>query len=65
MNQFISLASKAKSSRTFWTLVLMVLLATIPELKELIPAPYYNAAMAGLGALAAYFKLNPSQEYGR
>lgn len=54
---------KALTSRTIWTLVAMVLVAGVPAIKDQIPALVQPLVQVLLGALAAYFKLNPSQTY--
>jgi hypothetical protein len=52
------------NSRTAWTLLLILLLAVIPQAKELIPAPWFDMLMTALTVLAAYFHITPSQNYG-
>lgn len=54
---------KAARSKTIWTLVLMVLMVSIPDLKDLFSPVWYKAIMDVLALLAGYFKLNPSQSY--
>ena len=54
---------KLLASRTFWTIAIMVAM-NVTQVIE----PYANAEVivlmnAILGALASYFKVNPSQEY--
>ena len=46
-----------------WTVVLIVLLNTIPQLKDVVPSAFLDTATAILGALAVYFKVTPSQPY--
>jgi hypothetical protein len=53
----------ATNSRTIWTVILLVLVATIPLAKELIPQPFYDMVLAALGVITGYFHLNPSQNY--
>ncbi len=54
---------KALTSRTIWTLVVMVLVAGVPAIKDQIPATIQPIVTLVLGILAGYFKLNPSQSY--
>lgn len=58
------LEMKLFKSRTFWTVVGLVIIGVIPVFKETIPQPYYDAIVIALGVLASYFKLSPSQKYG-
>lgn len=50
-------------SRTFWTLVVMVLVNGIPSVRESIPASAQPVVDIALGLLATYFHVNPSQKY--
>lgn len=55
--------NKTLTSRTVWTVVVMVLVAGLPAIKDQIPATIQPLVDAVLGVLAVYFKLNPSQAY--
>lgn len=54
---------KLFKSRTFWTLVLTFALAGVEGIRESFSPEVFTFIMAGLLALASYFKANPSQEY--
>ncbi len=53
----------ALGSRTFWTLVLIIIMAEVPIFKEMIKAPYYDGIMVALGIIATYYHVSPSQVY--
>jgi hypothetical protein len=53
----------AVRSRTFWTVVLLVAMNTIPQLKGLVSQQVLDGINTVLGLLAAYFHVNPSQNY--
>jgi len=50
-------------SRTFWLVVLTVLVNVIPQLRQLLPDPWRDLVTVGLGTLATLAHLNPSQTY--
>ena len=54
---------KLLKSRTFWTIVVMFLISGFEGIRELFKPEVFTFIMAGLAALAAYFKKNPSQVY--
>lgn len=54
---------KILKSRTFWTLVVTFLVAGVSGIRESFTPEVFTFIMAGLLALASYFKANPSQEY--
>ncbi len=56
--------SLAAHSRTIATLVLLVAISVIPQLKETIADPYYGMVVTALGIIAGYFHISPSQNYG-
>lgn len=51
-------------SRTFWTIVVIVLINTLPQVKQYFPQGLYDVVNPVLGFLAAYFHISPSQDYG-
>ena len=53
------------TSRTFWTLVVMFLVNGTKGLTGFISPEVSVALNAVLTVLAMYFKLNPSQSYGK
>ena len=54
----------ALKSRTVWTVVLILLINTVPTLKGLFPnAAWLDTATTVLTILAGYFHVNPSQNY--
>jgi hypothetical protein len=61
MNQFI----QAVTSRTVWTIIVMVLVNGVPAVTGLIPAGLVPLVNVVLGLLATYFKVSPSQAYGK
>lgn len=54
---------QALSSRTFWTLVVIVILNTIHANSGLIPTGWMDTLNPVLGLLGTYFHVNPSQYY--
>lgn len=54
---------KLLRSRTFWTLVIMFVISGIEGIRETIDPQLFTFIMAGLTALAGYFKMSPSQDY--
>jgi hypothetical protein len=50
-------------SRTFWTVVLLVGLNTVPQFKGIIPDQVVDIINIALGTIATYFHINPSQKY--
>jgi hypothetical protein len=57
--------SQILKSRTFWTVVLLVGINTVPQLQGLIPDQLINVINVALGTVATYFHINPSQTYGQ
>lgn len=55
--------TQALQSRTFWTLVVMFLIGGVQAITAVIPAGWETPIMGVLGILAAYFHVNPSQNY--
>jgi len=55
---------KLLTSRTNWTVLVMFLIGGVEAIESVIPAGLLPIILGGLGLLAAYFKMNPSQEYG-
>lgn len=51
------------NSRTFWTLAGLILVAEMPILQQIISPLLYHALELGLGVVALYFHMNPSQVY--
>jgi hypothetical protein len=56
--------AKLFKSRTVWTIILMFLIGGTEALGGLIPGDFQTFVLGLLGAMATYFKLNPSQDYG-
>lgn len=56
---------KLLKSRTVWTIVIMFLIAGIDGIKDMMNPALFDFLMAGLGVVAVYFKINPSQSYGK
>ena len=54
---------KALTSRTVWTVVVMFLIGGTEAIAFIIPDQAESYILGFLGALAVYFKLNPSQRY--
>jgi len=50
-------------SRTFWTVVALLLVAEMPVLKQILSALGYQSLEIALGVLAVYFHVNPNQVY--
>ncbi len=50
-------------SRTFWTVVVMFLVGGVQAITQFIPAGLLPFVEGGLGLLATYFHVNPSQNY--
>ncbi len=54
----------ALNSRTFWTIVVIILMNTIPAIKNAFPsAVWLDTANVILGLIATAFHVNPSQNY--
>lgn len=54
----------AIKSRTFWTMVLILLINNVPAIKASFPnAAWLDTANTFLTLLATYFHVNPSQTY--
>lgn len=61
MNQI----TQVLTSRTVWTIIVMVIINGVPAVTGMLPAgivPFVNII---LGVLASYFKVSPSQGYGK
>lgn len=56
--------SLALHSRTFWTIVVIIGLNTLPQVKDILPQSVYDVLNPILGLLAAYFHVKPNQDYG-
>ena len=54
---------KLLRSRTFWTIAVMFLVGGVEGIAQFIPDSFEPVILGGLGLLATYFKLNPSQDY--
>jgi hypothetical protein len=54
----------ALKSRTVWTVVLLVLINSVPVIKNAFPnAAWLDTVNTLLTLLAGYFHVNPSQQY--
>jgi hypothetical protein len=49
----------ALSSRTVWTVVVMVIVNGVPAVTSMVPETYVPVVNLALGILAAYFRVNP------
>lgn len=56
--------SLALHSRTFLTIVVIIGLNTLPQVKDILPQGVYNVLNPILGLLATYFHVKPHQDYG-
>jgi hypothetical protein len=54
---------KALKSRTNWTIAIMFLIGGVEAISTMIPEDVYTPLLFVLGMVAAYFKMNPSQDY--
>ena len=54
---------KIIKSRTVWVILATFVLAGFEGIREFIPVAFQVYVYGGLGLLATYFKLNPSQDY--
>lgn len=54
---------KALSSRTFWTAVVLFVVAGFPSVQQFIPANLVFVIEAILTILVGYFKVTPSKNY--
>ena len=52
----------ALRSRTFWTIVLLVLINVIPVVKTYVSSPVLDSLSTILGLIATAFHVNPSQK---
>lgn len=55
--------TQALQSRTFWTIVVLVSLNTIPQLRGMVSTSVLDMLNVILGAVATAFHINPSQNY--
>lgn len=55
---------QALTSRTFWTVVLIVAVSAFPQVTKYLPSEAVDLINAILLALAGYFHVNPSKDYG-
>lgn len=53
----------ALNSRTFWTVVLGVVINTVNANSNIIPPHALDIINVVIGLLSTYFHLNPSQDY--
>lgn len=51
------------SSKTVWTIATMFVIGGFQSIQGLVPAGSLSWILGALGALAVYFKMNPSQSY--
>jgi len=56
---------QAIQSRTFWTIVVLVAVNTLPQLKGLVSQHTLDVINTVLGFVATYFHVNPSQNYNQ
>lgn len=54
---------KAASSRTVWTVLVMVAINVVPVVSDYVSPVTLDLINAILGALAIYFKVSPSKKY--
>ena len=54
---------KLIKSRTVWVILATFVLAGFEGIREFIPVALQVYVYGGLGLLATYFKLDPSQDY--
>lgn len=50
-------------SRTFWSIVVLVAVNTVPQLRGYLSPELLDLFNVVLGALATYFHITPSQKY--
>ena len=55
--------TQALTSRTVWVIVVMFLIGGVEAIAGVIPDNVETMILFFLGALAGYFKVNPSQDY--
>lgn len=53
------------SSRTFWTILAMVVVGGGNAIIPILPPAFQTAALAILGVIATYYHVNPSQVYNQ
>lgn len=54
---------KALTSRTFWTIIILFVIAGFNGVQQFIPASLVTPIEGVLTFLVVYFKVNPSQKY--
>ena len=59
----INTIKKVLSSRTFWTVVALVVYNTIQAMTPCMPTEYVPVVDTVLGLMVTYFHINPSQKY--
>lgn len=55
--------TQALRSRTFWTVVILAAINTVPQLRGLVSQPVLDGVNVALTFIAGYFHVNPSQQY--
>ena len=53
----------ALTSTVFWTVVLMVAIAVVPQLKSVLSPVIFGVIEAALAVLASYFNVSPSPAF--
>lgn len=61
MNQI----KQAITSKTVWTVIALIILNGVPAVTTMLPASIVPIVNLILGFMASYFKVNPSQTYGK
>jgi hypothetical protein len=57
--------TKMLKSRTVWTIAAMFVIGGIQNVTQFMPADLAHFVTGTIAVAAIYFKLNPSQEYGK
>lgn len=57
--------NKIIRSRTVWVITFTFVLAGFEGVRDFIPVVFQTPVFGLLGLLAAWFKLNPSQDYSK
>ena len=59
----MNLILKTLKSRQMWTIVALVVINGVADVRDLLPANYLPIVDAALGLLAIYFRVRPRQQF--
>lgn len=63
ITKILSLVKKTLSSRTVWTIGIIVAMSIVQSIEQFIPADTFIMLTSMLGSLAVYFRVNTSVDF--